>query len=314
MQVNKEIIANFRNFIQTINSIDSAQKTLKDFRNITIDKFNLKESRCIWMSLLLYKFKSDMEVSEELWKSARNVILSILRSDLNLKDVLTNYLNEFNKWQKEDLVDFVTQVGGNYYNLLQIKKSIENTGNEETINHWLPHYENLIQKIRSYCKSIGILDKVDEFVLAFEQQKFDIVKEIMDKVYWDKIEEDLNENNLDIVYNNLNDLKITLLDIIPKSVIKNDLNEYFDMDYIKHLVENNILDKEYLLGLFKYVINILKEWDAESFKEKYENELIEINKVDGTYNHFIRCIIQRLMVLSIDLKNRKALWNIILTK
>lgn len=314
MQVKSEIITNFRNFIQQNGTIDNAQKNLKEFRNVTIGDFNLKDSRCIWMSLILYKFKQEMDVSEDLWTQSRQLIISLLKSDSNLKSIIAKYLNTFSAWQNEDLKDVVTQIGGNYYNLIQIKNSIEKTNNSETIDRWLPHYQILIQKIRFYCKSMGVLDKLDDFIFAFEQQKYDIVKEIMDKAYWDKIEEDIESNNLDMVYSNLSELKTMLMDIIPKSVETTFLNEYFDIEYIKHIVENGVFDKEYLFKLFNFVIKILKEWDSESFSVKYDREVKELDNLEGSLNHIIRCILQKLMVLSIDLKNRKALWNIILKK
>lgn len=314
MQLNSEIITHFRNFIQTNSSISYAQQLLKEYRNIQINPFTMKDSRSIWMSLMLYKFKKELDVSDELWTHSRQVILSVLRSDNNLKIILEKYLKTFEIWKSEDLTDLVTQVGGNYYNILQIKKSIDYTGNEETIAHWMPHYQNLIQKIRSYCKNVGILEKLDKFVSIFEQQKYDIVKEIMDIAYWNKIEEDIDARNLDIIYSNLSELKTVILDIIPKTINTDYIDEYFDLEYIKHLVENNVLDKDYLIKLFIFVINILKEWDAEVFKEKYDNEINEIQKIEGTLSHIIRCVIQKLMICAIDLKNRKVLWNVILKK
>jgi len=165
MQVKSEVIANFRNFVQLNGTISDAQTVLKEYRNVVIGDFNLKDSRRIWMSLMLYKFKQEMDVSEDLWTQSRQLVISLLRSDLNLRLVISKYLNTFNLWQNEDLKDTVTQIGGNYYNLIQIKNSIEKTGNTETIEHWLPHYQNLIQKIRSYCKSMGVLEKLDNLFL-----------------------------------------------------------------------------------------------------------------------------------------------------
>lgn len=314
MQPNSEVIANFRNFIQTAGTLENAQQILKTYRNITICNYGLKDSRCIWMGLMLYKFKQEMDVSEELWAKSRKLVISILRSDLDLEPIITSYLKTFEIWQKEDLVDLVTQIGGTYYNLIEIKNSIVNTGNQETIEHWMPHYQNLILKIRGYCKGMGILEKIDDFIFAFDQKKYDIVKEIMDKAYWDKIESDIETNDLDVVYSNLSELKSTLLDIIPKSINTAILNEYFDIEYIKHIVGNGVFNKEYLLKLFVYVIEILKEWDSGSWVEKYNNEIKQINTIDGSLNHIIRCVLEKLMVLSVDLKNRKAAWNMILKK
>jgi len=69
---------------------------------------------------------------------------------------------------------------------------------------------------------------------------------------------------------------------------------------------------EYLLKLFIFVIGILKEWDADGFKEKYDDEINQIQNLETTYNNLIRCVIQKLMILASDLKNRKSLWSIIL--
>jgi hypothetical protein len=314
MQIDKEIIMHFRNFIQSNDKIDEAQKILKNYRNIKISNYNLKDSRCIWMSLILYKFKKDMDVTEDLWGYSRSLIISLLKSDSNLENTIDKYLKEFTKWQNDDIEDLITQIGGNYYNLIQIKNSIENTKKEETINNWMPHYESLILKIRSYCKVIGILEKVEDFIFTFEQKKYDIVKEIMDKAYWEKIEQEIDDNNLDNVYNNLGELKTIILDIIPKNINNDYINEYFDIEYIKHLVDNKVLDREYLLKLFIFVIGILKDWDTEEFIEKYNNEINKIKNLNTTHNNFIRNVIQKMMVLSFDLKNRKAIWSIIFKK
>jgi hypothetical protein len=314
MQIKNEIISNFRNFIQLNGTIDEAQQLLKKYRNITIGDFNLKDSRCVWMSLLLYKFKQEMNVSDDLWTHSRQLIISLLRSDDDVKNTIDKYLKIFIVWQNEDAKDVIKDIGSNYYNLLQIKNSIEKTENEETINHWLPHYQTLIQKIRSYCKSMGILNKLDDFIFTIEQQKYDIIKEIMNKAYWDKFEEDIKENNLDIVYSNISELKTTLYDIVPKSEIQNIklINEYLDVEYIKHIVEHKVFDKEFLLKLFFFVIKILKEWDSKVFEEKYDKEIAEINEINDSLIHLIRYVLEKLIVLSVDLKNRKTLWNIIL--
>jgi hypothetical protein len=312
MQNKSEIITNFRNFVQSNETIDNAQKNLKKYRNVLIDDFNLKDSRCIWMSLILYKYKQEMDVSDDLWMLSRQLIISLLKTDVDLKSVVTTYLKTFNIWQNNDLEDVIIQIGGNYFNLIQIKNSIEKTANKETIEHWLPHYINLIEKIRYYCKSMNILEKLDEYVYLLEQKKYNMVKEIMTTAYWNRIEEDIQTDNLDIVYSNLSELKIILYDIVPKSINTTFINEYLDIEYIKHLVKNKAFDKEYLFKLFNFVIKILKDYDSESFIDKYDKEIDELNNLECSLNHTIRHILQKLMVMAIDLKNRKTLWNIIL--
>ena len=149
MRIQNEIISNFRNFIQSVETIENGEKKLKEFRNIIIGDLNLKNSRCVWMSLILYKFKQEMSVSEELWILSRQLIISLLKSDINLRSIIAKYLEIFDKWQKQDLNELLNAISINYYNLIQIKKSIENTNNEQTLKEWMPHYSNLILKIRN---------------------------------------------------------------------------------------------------------------------------------------------------------------------
>lgn len=317
MQIDKIVIANFRNFLQENITINDAQNILKKYRNIQFETYNLKDSRCIWMSLMIYKFKQEMDASDEIWNLSRNLIIGLLKNDPNIQSIINNYLGEFIKWQSEDLIDLTKQISCNYYNLLQIKNSIENTKNEETINSWLPHYEELILKIRSYCKNINILEQLDEYIYNIEREKFNIVKEIMNKAYWDKIEEDIEQNNLDLVYSNLSELKTIIFDIIPKKVNTQYINEKFDINYIKYLVNNKVIDDDYLLNLFNFIINILKEYDSKDNEKKYEKEIENIKNLvilQNNQNKLIRYIIEKLMFLSFDLKNRKALWNLILKK
>ena len=72
------------------------------------------------------------------------MIISILQENQDLKIVIDKYLEIFNLWQKDDLVNLITEIAGYYYYIIQIKISIEHTNNENTIQNWLPYYENLL--------------------------------------------------------------------------------------------------------------------------------------------------------------------------
>jgi hypothetical protein len=315
MQNDQTVVSNFRNFIQTVNTIEQGQQLLKSFRNLKINNLDLKSSRCVWMSLILYKFKQEMTVSDELWTLSRQLIISMLKSDSALQTIITDYLRIFELWQADDLNDTFTQIAGNYYNLLQIVQSVNSTNSPDTIEHWKTHYDILIEKIRTYCKSMGVLEKLDKFVEDFDKTKYQLVKEIMTLAYWDKLEQDIKEGNLDVVFNNLSELKTTLSDIIPRNKDRTSLNEYFDIEYIKHIVQTNNFDYEYLMKLFKYVISVLKEWDSEASEEKYIQEIKLMSQLEiQDPSHLIRLVLEKMILLSVDLKNRKDIWNVILKK
>lgn len=312
--MNREIIEKFREFIQKNMSMEQSQKFLIQTRNILIEKFNLKDSRCIWMCLLLYKFKQQMEVSEELWIYSRKLIIQLLENNKDLPMTIDKYLEIFKKWQSDDLDNFVSSIAINYFNLLEIKNSIESTGDPQTLLYWSSHYNELLNKIQSHCKNIGIDEKLEKYVSEIKMKKYDIVSEIMNRAYWDKIESDIKQNDLEIIYNNLSELKIILRDIIPKSENTTIIDEYIDIDLIKQIVTNDSIDRNFLSNLFIFVMKLLKEWDSYANSDYYDKEIKLINEIEGEPCYFIRYILEKITVRTFDLKNRKELWNVILNK
>ena len=117
---------NFTDFLadNSNKKFELAQNRLKNYRNIQISDFSLVESRCLWMALLVYKFKKDMEITEYLWIKAKLFILSVLRNESDWKEKAKDYLDIFNKWKTDDFLNFVSDIASFYYNLTQIKKSI----------------------------------------------------------------------------------------------------------------------------------------------------------------------------------------------
>jgi hypothetical protein len=168
-----------------------------------------------------------------------------------------------------------------------------------------------------------MINRLDELVESISQQvqkqKHSIVKEIMEQAYWNSIQEQLENKDYSLVLANLFEIKMFIIDIIPNKVkdtkstkYLDHLNDTIDLDYIKVLIENNALNKDFIRNLFINVITILKEWDSEEFGKKYENELDQfeiILKSNYDNNQFITNCLKKLMILTIDLKNRKAIWT-----
>jgi hypothetical protein len=165
--------------------------------------------------------------------------------------------------------------------------------------------------------------KLDELVESIDQevqkQKYSIVKEIMEQAYWDSIEVQLAEHDYSLVLANLSEIKMFIIDIIPNKIkdsttskYLDHLNEIIDLDYIKCLIENNGLDEAFVTSLFVNIITILKEWDSADFEKKYSVELDQfyiILNSDHNNNQFITYCLKKLMILTLDLKNRKAIWS-----
>jgi len=294
-----------------LNSLEKAQNYLKPYRNSYFNSYSLAESRVLAMALLLYKFKEEMSTGPIFINIVRNMILAILRNDSNKNTLISRYFIEFETWKSSDLDNLVAEIAGIYYNLLETKKSIK--GNVDTESEWIPHIDIFLKKVEDRCKFINIFDKVVSVINNIESQKTEIVFTMLNKIYWDKIEEDLNKNDLILFNRNMEELKNNIISLLPKAdknALKT-LHDYFDLDYIKQLINHNIYTKENLYSLFNYIITTLQKWDGLEFVKIYDNErkatLDLIETLD--LNKSIRICMERICILTENFKNRKLIWE-----
>ena len=297
-----------------LDTLEKAQTYLKQYRNTKYNSYSLPESRVLNMALLLYRFKDDMSTGPIFLDITRNMILAILQNDNNKNILINKYLTEFEIWKSNDLDNLILEIAGIYYNLLETKKSI--MINKNTASEWIPHIDAFTTKIEEHCKCINILDKVKSVINNFENKKSEIVFSMLNKVYWDKIEEDLDKNDLTLFYRNMEELKNNIISLLPKSD-KNSLktlHDYFDLDYIKQLINHKIYSKENLMSLYNYLMNTLQKWDSAEFVKIYDNDRTTTIELIQTLdlNKSIRICMEQICILTENFKNRKLLWEKIL--
>ena len=312
MDIDYKIKTKIREFIESAKTLEDGQNMLRVVRNTPIANYNLKSSRIIWISLIIYKFKQEVGANDLLWSKSRNLIISILRNSYDIEQTMNEYIDLFSAWKKDDYIQFVGDIASFYYNLIEIKKSIELSDNEQTRSEWYPHYENLIQKVRNSCEKIGCLKDLDEIILTMETKKYDLVKEIMDKAYIDKLESDLDNGNMNIILQNLEELRTFLYEIKPRRLSPIELDEYFDINYIKMRIDSETFDEKYVAGLTGYIIEYLQSLDAIHFRKRYTETLMELRSLHG--NRKIAVSLYKMLSLALDLKTRKGLWDKILSR
>ena len=111
---------------------------------------------------------------------------------------------------------------------------------------------------------------------------------------------------------NMAELKLFLDEILPASVERTQLDEYIDIEFMKSRVKNGVFDSDYLMNLFTFVMNLLAEWDALHFRERYEMEktvILHKANTDVSFSKLIRLVLEKSFYYTIDLKNRKEIWN-----
>lgn len=273
----------------SLKTIEQAKNYLITLRDKKIEGFSLSESRSIWYSLIIYKFRYEEDVPTDLWEAARNLILGTLRSQ---KMDAQPFLKIFNVWKKNEFNTFVDEVF-EYYIYAQ------------KIGH-----EELVLKIREIATKMGFLETLDKKVV---EMNTNTVKDIMHQAFWDMIEEDIRKQEYSTVICQLTELQNIMKEIIPAN-FHPDLYEKFDIEYIRQRIESHTFDKEYLSELCHWIINSLKEWDSESMNLAYDTELKTYeSELDLEWPTFIRFSLELCTLLSLDAKVRISMWRTLFT-
>jgi hypothetical protein len=299
----------------TIKTLEQAQDVLKAYKNKKFSDFSLANSRNLHMSVLLYKFKEEVNTGENMWQVTRNMIFAILRQDANQDECIHLYLVEFKKWKDSDLDNLVLEIAAIYYNLVQIRKSIDDSNEmtDDTQEEWAPHLQQLMQKIVDSCNELNIFQKVLQHVAYFEQQKSEMVYTIMSKAYWDSIETDLSHHQYDLFFRNLEELKMNLLSILPKrdARLLAEFHDKYDIEFIKQRISLQVFDKDYLVSFFTYVVSLLQDADSIQFIPNYDHAIRSTLEAiaDTDISKSTRMVMEKICMLSENLRNRKAIWE-----
>ena len=297
----------------SLRSIEDAKNYLIPLRRIVMNGFTLTESRCLWFSLLLYKFRTESGIPDELWTAARNFVLESLRQDPTSEATARQYISLFEVWKKEDRQSFVNEVVGYYLEVLHLKQTIEETKDESTIAEWKDNYQGLIVKIRDAAQRMGFLQELDNRVAEVHRVRHSLVENMMKRAYWDMLENDIKEEQYTSVICQLVELKELIKEIIP-SRYHADLHEKFNIEFIQQQLEQRRMDTTYLVQLCRWIMDSMKEWDAESTRPLYEREMTTWEKSIETleWPRFLRFSLELCTMLALDAKTRVSIWRSLL--
>ena len=161
--------------------------------------------------------------------------------------------------------------------------------------------ENIEKRKASTLKLLKkFYPKFDVEALDEYKKRVDKAKETVYDAFWDKIQKDLEENSSEAFIRVLSDLRMELLSMVPecekKDKLVTEMNEYFDIEFIKQIIDNKCYNSHSFYALCNYIMSIFeqiqspartlvmkKEWDkvVDNVKDK---EDLERNK---SYMHFL---------------------------
>jgi len=294
----------------SLSTLEAAKQYLITLRRTAMDGYTMTESRSLWFSLLLYKFRTEHNVSDTLWAAARGYLLDMLSPHSTGDMAARHFLTVFAEWKKEDRASFVNEVIGYYLEVLHLKQTIEETREESTIAEWKDSYQGLIYKIRDAATRMGFLAQLDERVGEVNRARQTLVENMMKRAYWDLVEQDIREKQYATVLLQLSELKELVKEVIP-SRFHADLHEKFNVDYIQEKLEQEALDPAYLVQLVRWIMDSMKEWDAASTRSLYDRELQTWEQAIGTleWPRFLRFSLELCTLLALDAKTRVSIWR-----
>ena len=287
-----------------IQCLDDGKKALIPFRSIIIKDYTLQQSRSLWYALLLYKFKSEQNVPDNLWSLSREFILMMLREE-DTSEISNRYFILFDEWKEKDYHSFIQEITGFYFQLLEIKDSIETIKDEDTLAIWRPLYSSLINKVRQSAQKMGFLQSLDDNIVELKKIKERIVYGVMHKAYWDMFEEDI-QKDYTLLLCNLHELKQLLLDIVPVSE-QDHVHQIMNMEKITSIVQSSFNIEE-SWDMCSIIIDFLQKNDSVSNETSYDHAIQELKSIQDNFPHFLRRMMEMNMVLATQLKTKKGLW------
>ena len=280
--INQEIYNRVNVFINSIQECKADSRMLltafamKFHMGCMVNDVNLKENQEIYQLITItldeYESLFKGELTEE--------IVNKFCKRLNL------FNEEFIKWKKQDLFKVIEEYAKMFWTLEMQKRNKEITDEQKKII-----IENQ-QKIKKLVEQIGGKEGIEQFEkyspVMFDESAIAGIKNQVEstfkKAYWDKLVEDLDNKKYDSILLILEEVRARIALLVPNRIdIHQDLAEYIDVDWIKQMLDHDVLDNTFIYKLFHYIIDKLKEMEAPIYNkdtEKWREEMTQLFQED----------------------------------
>jgi hypothetical protein len=252
------------------------------------------------LALVIYQFGKEIDYPEALVSKARTMILHVLKSNdleqnMERRKLVREFVEEFDKYKKEDLKKYMYELGVEYAQLQDIKDRLSDSENDDRI--WHEQIEILQKKILAYVHQSNGYDHFQNCLASLLSMKQEIVEQCMEKAYWNMILQDLKEKKYDLLIQNFSEIKEMILEIHNDE----DTKEIMDEAFLKQLLENDIFDDKALEGQIEFIFGKLKKYGIpvyDSLIDKTKKSLIEQIREKGMTPEIIVSTFQKIMPMT----------------
>ncbi len=215
-------------------------------------------------------------------------IMGVANNVINCtKDKLHGYVLEFSNlfqdWKKNDYKALLDDIFHRYHQL-----TVDMMNGPEEIK---PQLEDIKKNLLKEADRIGGPEFVKK-ILAYSPVVINLeaLQTQYDKAFWDKLEEEYNKKNYNMIYELLNYLKTVYLKLAASKT--EEINDILDVDFIKQRLENNAYTNEELTTLANNILDLVKTLHAPVYDEELENYRKELNEGNLHFPTILKRIVQ----------------------
>jgi hypothetical protein len=283
--------------------IYKANKILTDYK---VD--NIIKDRDFLSSFIIYKYPEEilgeleLEINKNVYESVNNIFND---NETKLKTNIIRYIYLFKKWRNEDKSILIEQIFNEYHQLtLDILNCVEEEDSDK-----IKYFENVKNQILNEAENIGgeiLKNQILSYTPVIVSVKD--LKEQYDKAYWDKMKEDYENNNFDMIDSLLNFFKETFKKLSPFNVEELDVIISNDMifDNLRKIKNDNNEDAKDCINIVTtQLFNIIKTFQSPIHDMELESYKAEIHVNDFDFVKSLKNMFILFNKTIVDLENIK---------
>jgi hypothetical protein len=279
---NKAILNDFGEFFSKLFDLESIKKS-----NLLVRKF----LTCyIVVCFPDFVFNNEIKDVDDLqFKNLSNKISILFNNILNytnddehkvnsdvkvqeFKIELDNFIVFFNKWKKKDVIKVLLPFANSYYELNDTLALVTQNQQEpvtDDIKIWKSEIEKQKNKILQHVRRIDGDDAVS-FVQNYQPPKlmiddkvYEQIEKTMKKAYWDKLKEDIENEDFSMITSLLIDVRDMIFQLIPnRQDIREEFNGKCDLELVEQMITQKAMDVKTVYSIALMFIEYLKMLQA----------------------------------------------------
>lgn len=232
----------------------------------------------------------EIQKNQELLKMSGYVLYN--RSEDHIEHIL-KYVELFRNWKQRDYQMLVNDMFHKYHSLTvdilnapeESKSHLENCKQQILVQANQVGGQNLVNKILSYSPVIIDTEQL--------QQQYD-------KAFWDLFKKEYDDNNYNLLYQLLDEIRNILLTLNPSN--KN-ISEVIDVQFIRQQIESQAYSQQDLQKLTNHILNFIRECHSAGHDEELEQLRTEVNNGNLYFPDVFPKIINLVRQMIIELEN-----------